>query len=108
MLLTVVPVGDRVGGGDDVVRHRTRCRHVWTAAIALTSHHWAPRSQQRQAAQRDPDQDGRAPGCLCHADRVAEHDGTSGRADERLQVHEGAGDLGGDPGLPIGEERERG
>jgi hypothetical protein len=42
-----------------------------------------------------------------HTDRVAEDDGAGGRADERFQVHEPAGDLGGDPRLPVGEERER-
>jgi hypothetical protein len=42
-----------------------------------------------------------------HADRVAEDDGAGGGADERFQVHERAGDLGGDPRLPVGEERER-
>jgi hypothetical protein len=42
-----------------------------------------------------------------HADRVAEGDDAGGRADERFQVHERAGDLGGDPRLPVGEERER-
>jgi hypothetical protein len=44
---------------------------------------------------------------VCHADRVAEGDDAGGRADERFQVHERAGDLGGDPRLPIREERER-
>jgi hypothetical protein len=42
-----------------------------------------------------------------HADRVAEDDGAGGRTDERFQVHERAGDLGGDPRLPVREERER-
>jgi hypothetical protein len=42
-----------------------------------------------------------------HADRVAEEDGAGDRADERFQVHERAGDLGGDPRLPVREERER-
>jgi hypothetical protein len=63
--------------------------------------------QQRQAAQRDPRQDGRAAGGLRQADRVAEGDGAGGRADQRFQVQERAGDLGGDPGLPVGEQRER-
>jgi hypothetical protein len=63
--------------------------------------------QQRQPAQRDPRQDGRASGCLRHADRVAEDGGAGGRADQRLQVQERAGDLGGDPGLAGGEQRER-
>jgi hypothetical protein len=44
---------------------------------------------------------------VCHAHRVAEDDGAGGRADERLQVQERAGDLGGCPRLPVGEERGR-
>jgi hypothetical protein len=70
-------------------------------------HTGSPRSQQQQAAQRDPGQDGRAPGCLCHADRVAEDHGAGGRTDEWFQVQERGGALGGDPGLPVGEQRER-
>jgi hypothetical protein len=44
---------------------------------------------------------------MCDADRVTEDDGAGGRANERFEVHECAGDLGGDPGLPVREERER-
>lgn len=65
------------------------------------------RPEQGQAAQRDPGQDGRAAGRLGQADRVAEGDGAGGRADQRLQVHEGAGDLGRDPGLAVGEQGGR-
>jgi len=44
----------------------------------------ARRCQQRQAAQGDPGQDGRAPGRLGQADRVAEGGGAGDRADEWL------------------------
>jgi hypothetical protein len=67
----------------------------------------ARRCQQRQAAQGDPGQDGRAPGRLGQADRVAEGGGAGDRADEWLQVDEGAGDPGRDAGLAVGEEGER-
>jgi hypothetical protein len=82
----------------------------WTGVPVLLDGRTGPRSpreQQRQAAQRDPRQDGRAAGCVCHADRVAEDHDAGGRADERFQVHERAGDLGRDPRLPVREERER-
>jgi hypothetical protein len=65
------------------------------------------RPQQRQATQRDPGQDGHAPGRLGHAGRVAEDDHAGGHADQRLQVQEGAGDIGRDSCLAVGEERER-
>jgi hypothetical protein len=64
--------------------------------------------QERQAAQGDPGQDGRGAGGLGRAHRVAEDDGAGGRADERFQVHERAGDLGRHPGLAVGEQRGRG
>jgi hypothetical protein len=63
------------------------------------------RSQQGQTAQHDPGQDGRATRRLGRPDRVAEGGGAGGRADQRFQVHEGAGDLGRDAGLAVGEQR---
>jgi hypothetical protein len=66
----------------------------------------APR-QQRQAAQRDPGEDGRAPGELLRACRVAEEHRARHGADERLDVEERACHLGGHTALRVGEQGER-
>jgi hypothetical protein len=57
-----------------------------------------------QGAEGDPGQDGGGANRLGGADRVAEHDRAGGGTDQRLQVHEGAGGLGRDPGLALGEQ----
>jgi hypothetical protein len=62
--------------------------------------------EQRSAAQCDASQDGRAAGDLSRAGRVAEENGASRGADERLKVEERSGNLGGYPALAVGEERE--
>jgi hypothetical protein len=64
-------------------------------------------AQQREAAQGDASQDGRAARELHRAGRVAEDDDARYRPDERLQVEEGPGDLGGHLALRVGEQRER-
>jgi hypothetical protein len=63
--------------------------------------------QQRQAAQHDAPEDGRAPGELARPGRVAEEHRARPGADERLDVEESAGHLGGHPALRVGEQRER-
>jgi hypothetical protein len=62
--------------------------------------------QQREAAQGDAGDDGHAPGDLGRADRIAEGDGACRRADQWLEIEEGAGHLGRYPALPVGEQRE--
>jgi hypothetical protein len=66
----------------------------------------AARAQQGQAAQRDAGDDGGPAGGLGRPGRVAEQDDARHGADQRLDVVEGAGHLGGYPALPVGEERE--
>ncbi len=65
-----------------------------------------PGGEQRQAAERDPQQDRGGPGDLLRAEGVAEDHHACRGADERLEVDEGPGDLGGHPDLTVGEERE--
>ncbi len=63
--------------------------------------------EQRQTAQADASQDGRATDELLGIHRVPEGNRARHRADQRLQVQEGPGHLGGYPDLPVGEQRER-
>jgi hypothetical protein len=62
---------------------------------------------QREAAQPDPGEDGRAPGELSRAGRVAEEHHARRGPDERLDVEERPGHLGGHPALCVGEHGER-
>jgi hypothetical protein len=62
--------------------------------------------QQRQAAQADARHDGRAATDLHRAERVTEEGDARDGADQRLEVEERPGDLGGHPALPEGEQRE--
>jgi hypothetical protein len=61
---------------------------------------------QREAAQPDARQDGRAAADQRDAHRVAEDHGSRGGTDQRLEVIEGAGDLSAHPALPVGEQGE--
>jgi hypothetical protein len=63
--------------------------------------------QQREAAQPDPGEHRRAPGKLPRPDRVAEEHRARHGADERLDVEEGPGHLGGHPALRVSEQGER-
>src|SRR5215469_18831724 len=63
---------------------------------------WAP-----ERAEREPGQDRRATYELRDASRVAEQHYTGGSTDERLEVHEGTGNLGWHARLAVGEQRER-
>jgi hypothetical protein len=63
--------------------------------------------QQRQAAERDARQDGRATPGLRQPDRVAEHHRARDGADQRLQVEERPGDLGRHAALAEREQGER-
>jgi len=67
----------------------------------------ATAGQQREAAQRDPGQHHRAPAERPRPDRVAEEDRARDGADERLDVEERPGHLGGHPALRISEQGER-
>ena len=62
--------------------------------------------QQREAAQGDAGDDGHAPGDLGRANRIAEGNGACRRADQWLEIEEGAGHLGRYPALPVGEQGE--
>jgi len=64
-------------------------------------------AQQRERAQRDARDDRGAAERLGRAGGVAEDHDPRDRADERLDVDERSGHLGGHPGLAVGEERER-
>jgi len=66
----------------------------------------AARAQQRKAAQGDTGDDGRPAEGLGRPGRVTEQHDARHRPDERLDVVEGPGHLGGYPALPVGEERE--
>jgi hypothetical protein len=66
-----------------------------------------PRAEQRNRAQGYAHDDGGASGRLQRADRVAEHHYARERADQRLEVEEGSGQLGRDAALPVGEQGER-
>jgi hypothetical protein len=67
----------------------------------------APAAEQREAAQGDAREDGRAADDLLRASGVAEKHGAGRGADEGLQVQERPGHLGGHPALPEGEQGER-
>jgi hypothetical protein len=67
-----------------------------------------PHAQQRNRAQGYARHDRGAARRLQRADRVAEHHDPGHRADQRLEVEEGSGQLGRDAALPVGEQRERG
>jgi len=64
-------------------------------------------SLRDERAQHDPRQDGSGPGQLPPACRLAEGQPADRGADERLEVEERAGELGGDPALPEREQPER-
>jgi hypothetical protein len=66
-----------------------------------------PPAEQRNRAQGYARDDRGAPGRLQRADRVAERDHAGQRADQRLEVEEGPGQLGRDAALPEGEQGER-
>src|ERR1700759_3554634 len=66
-----------------------------------------PPAEQRNRAQGYARNDRGTPGRLQRADRVAEHDHAGQRADQRLEVEEGPGQLGRDAALPVGEQGER-
>jgi hypothetical protein len=66
-----------------------------------------PHAQQRNRTQGYARDDRGAAGRLQRAGRVAEHHDPGHRADQRLEVEEGPGQLGGDAALPVGEQRER-
>jgi hypothetical protein len=63
--------------------------------------------EQRKGAEGDARDDRGAAQGLGRAGRVAEDDDARDRADERLDVDECPGHLGGYPALPVGEQRER-
>jgi fermentation-respiration switch protein FrsA (DUF1100 family) len=65
------------------------------------------RRARSQGAERDAREDGGAAGDLRRAYDVVERDRAGQRADERLEVHERARELGGDARLGPGEEPER-
>jgi hypothetical protein len=60
-----------------------------------------------KTAEADAGHDGRAPGSLHGADRVAEQRDTDGRAEQRLEVQERPGNVGRDPALTECEQCRR-
>ena len=60
-----------------------------------------------RGAERDAEQDHRAARELQRPERVAERQRARGGADQRLEVEERPRELGRDPRLPVGEQRER-
>jgi hypothetical protein len=87
------------GGWGWAARSGRRCRTAGARPAAVACQQW-------EAAQGDAHDDGHAPGDLRRADRVAEGDGAGHRADQGLEIEEGAGHFGRYPALPVGEERE--
>jgi Peptidase family S41/N-terminal domain of Peptidase_S41 in eukaryotic IRBP len=75
--------------------------------LDAAAEHLRAAAQHFYAAEPDPGQDRRAAAELDQAQRVAEDNGARRRADQRLQVDEGAGDVGRHPALPVGKQRER-
>jgi hypothetical protein len=69
--------------------------------------HATPRTQQRQAAEPDADDDRQAAADLTRPPWVTEGDNADDGPDERLQVEERPRDLGGHPLQPEGEQAER-
>lgn len=63
--------------------------------------------QQREAAQPDAGEDRGAASDLLRPGRVTERQDARYRADQRFEVEEGAGHLGGHASLSVGEQRER-